>query len=265
MSNAETVLFDIDDRGVASITLNRPAVHNAFDDDVITKLIGCLETIESNTAARVAVISSNGKHFSAGADLNWMKRMAELDYEGNVADAAQLAHLMSTLDQLRVPVLSVVQGAAYAGALGLLCCSDMTLASERAVFCVSEVKIGLSPAVISPYVVAVIGERAARRYFLSAEVFDVHEAARLNLVQRVVPEEELGASRDGIVDNWLNMSPQALTETKKLIRRVSRRPLDDDTIRYTQELIAAIRVSEEGQEGLSSFFEKRPPNWQNAK
>lgn len=260
---SDTVLFDIDPRGVASITLNRPEVHNAFDDDVIAQLIDCLETIEKNPDVRVAVIGSNGKHFSAGADLNWMKRMAELDYEGNVADAGRLALLMATLDQLRVPVLTVVQGAAYAGALGLLCCSDLTLASERAVFCVSEVKIGLSPAVISPYVVAVIGERAARRYFLSAEVFDANEAARLDLVQQIVPESDLDASRDAIIDNWLAMSPQALTETKKLIRRVARRPLDEETIRYTRELIAAIRVSDEGQEGLAAFFEKRRPNWQS--
>lgn len=258
---SETVLFNIDNRGVASITLNRPEVHNAFDDEVIGQLIDCLDLVESNPDARVAVIASNGKHFSAGADLNWMKRMAELDFDGNVKDAGQLAMLMSKLDQLKVPVLSVVQGAAYAGALGLLCCSDFTLASQRAVFCVSEVRIGLSPAVISPYVVAVIGERAARRYFLSAEVFDADEAARLDLVQRIVPEDQLLTQRDEIVSNWLAMSPQALAETKKLIRRVARRPLDDETIRYTQELIARIRVSDEGQEGLTAFFEKRAPDW----
>ncbi len=268
MSNDDPVRFDVDGRGVATITLNRPSVHNAFDDEVIARLIDCLEHIADQARSprvRAAVIRSNGKHFSAGADLNWMKRMAELDYDGNVRDAGELARLMRLLNTLPVPVLTIVQGAAYAGALGLLCCSDFTLASERAVFCVSEVRIGLTPAVISPYVVAVIGERAARRYFLSAEVFDATEARRLDLVQQIVAEDDLDSAADAIVENWLRMSPQAMQVTKRLIRRVSGAPVDDALIRFTQEEIAAIRVSDEGQEGLSAFFEKRPPAWQEDK
>lgn len=256
------LLFQQDRRGVVTLTLNRPDVHNAFDDVLIGLLIEAIDRIAANPESRALVLRSNGKHFSAGADLNWMKRMATLDYEENLADARQLAQLMSKLNSLDVPVLTIVQGAAYAGALGLLCCSDVTLASQRATFCVSEVKLGLSPAVISPYVVAVIGERSARRYFLSAEVFDAAEAKRLNLVTEVVDEADLDARAGEIVGNWCNMGPEALRKTKQLIRRVARSPIDADTIAYTSELIASIRVSEEGQEGLSAFFEKRKPDWQ---
>jgi methylglutaconyl-CoA hydratase len=258
----DSVLFSVDDKGIARLTLNRPDVHNAFDDDVIAHLLDAIADIDSSSRVRALVIASNGKHFSAGADLNWMKRMADLTYGENIADAGQLATLMSRLNQVPVPVLTVVQGAAYAGALGLLCCSDVTIASERATFCVSEVKLGLSPAVISPYVVAVIGQRAARRYFLSAEVFDAATALQLGLVQDVVPEDTLQSAADGIVNNWRKMGPGAMRETKHLIRRVSGSHPDDETIRFTQELIAGLRVSEEGQEGLTAFFEKRSPRWQ---
>ena len=255
------VLFEIDPDGVARITLNRPEVHNAFDDNVIADLITAIDETSRGDHVRAAVLRSNGRHFSAGADLGWMKRMAELDYEENLADAGQLAELMMKLNSVPVPVLTVVQGAAYAGALGLLCCSDVTLASERATFCVSEVKLGLSPAVISPYVVAVIGERAARRYFLSAEVFDATEAHRLGLVHEVTNEANLEARTEAILANWRNMGPSALRKTKQLIQRVSGNEVDKTTIRFTQELIAEVRVSDEGQEGLAAFFEKRDPAW----
>lgn len=258
------VLFEIDDEGVARITLNRPEVHNAFDDNVIADLITAIDETSRTDTVRCAVLRSNGRHFSAGADLGWMKRMAELDYEENLADAGRLAELMSKLNSVPVPVLTVVQGAAYAGALGLLCCADVTLASERATFCVSEVKLGLSPAVISPYVVSVIGERAARRYFLSAEVFDVEEARRLGLVHEVTQEDRLASRAEEILANWRNMGPAAMRETKALIQRVSGNEVDKATIRYTQELIANIRVSEEGQEGLAAFFEKRDPAWRKS-
>lgn len=260
--NPAKVLLDIDDRGVATLTLNRPEVHNAFDDEVIALLIAHLDDIRESDTIRVLVLGSNGKHFSAGADLGWMKRMATLEYEENVADAAKLAQLMSTLDTMTMPVLTVVQGAAYAGALGLLCCSDYTLASERATFCVSEVKLGLSPAVISPYVVRAIGARNARRYCLSAEVFDAEEARRIGIVHQIAAQETLSDAAATIVQNWLNMGPKALAATKQLISRVEPGEIDLATIAYTQELIARIRVSPEGQEGLTAFFEKRPPGWQ---
>lgn len=261
--SAKPVIFTIDERGVAWVTLNRPDVHNAFDDEVIGLLIEYLEAVEADPRTRALVLSSNGKHFSAGADLNWMKRMAALDYEDNIEDAGRLATLMASLNALKVPTLTLVQGAAYAGALGLICCSDVTIASERASFCVSEVKLGLAPAVISPYVVSVIGQRAARRYFLSAEVFDVNEAARIGLVQKIVREDELAEQAQAIVSNWLAMGPEALRQTKALIQRVSPASIDDETVRFTQELIAGIRVSAEGQEGLAAFFEKRKPAWQS--
>ncbi|MCB1692635.1 MAG: enoyl-CoA hydratase/isomerase family protein [Pseudomonadales bacterium] len=255
------LLFEVDSRGVATLTLNRPEVHNAFDDEVIGALIARLEEVESNSNIRALVLRSNGKHFSAGADLGWMKRMADLTYDQNLADAGELATLMSRLDALRVPVLTLVQGAAYAGALGLVCCSDVTLASTRATFCISEVNLGLAPAVISPYVVAVMGARAARRYFLSAEVFDADEAQRLGIVTEIVDEFELDSACERVITNWLAKGPVALARTKALIRRVARAPVDDAMIESTIALIAELRVSAEGQEGLAAFFEKRNPSW----
>ena len=256
------VLLQVDARGVATLTLNRPEVHNAFDDEVIAVLTGHLHHLAGDESVRVLVLNSNGKHFSAGADLGWMQRMADLTYEENMADAAGLAQLMSSLDNFPTPVLTIVQGAAYAGALGLLCCADYTLASTRATFCVSEVKLGLSPAVISPYVVRTMGARNARRYCLSAEVFDASEARRIGIVHEVAAEEGLTEVAAGVVGNWLNMGPNALKATKQLIRRVGATSIDADTILYTQALIAGIRVSAEGQEGLRAFFAKRAPGWQ---
>lgn len=256
-----SLLIEIES-GIATLILNRPDVHNAFDDVLITKIIKTLNEVEKNDDVRVVVLTSYGKHFSAGADLNWMKRMAVLTEQENRDDAQQLAELMHTLNNLNKPTVALVNGAAYGGAVGLIACCDMAIATQRSRFCLSEVKIGLSPAVISPFVVSAIGERAARRYFLSAEVFDAHSAEELGLLHEVVADEaELTEQGTQLVSTLLLNSPHAMAKTKQLIKQVSRGDIDKPMRDYTVNLIASIRVSNEGQEGLSSFLEKREPSW----
>lgn len=253
------------ENGVATLTLNRPDVHNAFDDVLINDIINALDSIEHNEQIRVVVLTSNGKHFSAGADLAWMKRMAELNEAQNREDAQALAELMYKLNGLNKPTIALVNGAAYGGAVGLIACCDMAIATQRSRFCLSEVKIGLSPAVISPFVVRAIGERQARRFFLSAEVFDAQQAERFELIHQLVEsEDELTRVAETLIQTLLQNSPQAVGKTKQLIQTVSGAALDQSTRDYTVKLIAGIRVSEEGQEGLGSFLEKRQPKWQKA-
>jgi methylglutaconyl-CoA hydratase len=248
--------------GVARLILNRPDVHNAFDDILISKIVTALNEIEKNDDVRVVVLTSHGKHFSAGADLNWMKRMATLTEQENRHDAQDLAELMHKLNRLNKPTIALVNGAAYGGAVGLVACCDMAIATRRSRFCLSEVKIGLSPAVISPFVVSAMGERAARRYFLTAQAFDANKASQLGLIHEVASDEsELASMGDDFIKAILQNSPQAMSKTKQLIKEVSRSEINPDMRDYTVNLIASIRVSEEGQEGLASFLEKRQPNW----
>ncbi len=250
------------EHAVATLKLNRPDVHNAFDDQLIVQIIDALKQVEANPDVRGVVLTSAGKHFSAGADLNWMKRMANLSEEENRQDAQTLAELMHALNNLSKPTIALVNGAAYGGAVGLVACCDMAIATERSRFCLSEVKIGLSPAVISPFVVAAMGERAARRYFLTAEAFDAQQAQRLGLLHEVVADEAaLEQQGQALVQSILQNSPQAMDKTKQLIKTVSRGDIDSNMRDYTVNLIASIRVSEEGQEGLSSFLEKRQAKW----
>ncbi len=247
---------------VATLTLNKPQVHNAFDDVLIQSIIQSLNSINNDPDIRVVILKANGKHFSAGADLNWMKRMASLNESENKADAQSLSELMRTLNELTKPTIALVDGAAYGGAVGLISCCDMAIATQRSRFCLSEVKIGLSPAVISPYVVSAIGERTARRYFLTAEVFDADAAHSFGLIHSVVSDNQ--AQHEQVltwVNSLLQNSPQALNKTKQLIRQVSRGEVNQDMRDETVSLIAGIRVSDEGQEGLTSFLEKRPANW----
>ena len=186
IESTDNVLTTIDARGVARITLNKPDVHNAFDDAIIQQLIQALDTLAADSNVRVVVLASHGKNFSAGADLNWMRSMATKNYQENLEDAGQLAELMAKLNNLPQPTIARVQGAAFGGALGLIACCDMAVAQTNASFCLSEVKIGLIPAVISPYVIQAIGERAARRYFVTAERFRADEAYRLGLIHELV-------------------------------------------------------------------------------
>ncbi len=251
----------IDDYGVATVTINNPDKHNAFDDIIIAQLHAAFEAIENDQNVRIMILAAMGKSFSAGADINWMKRMAGYSYEQNLQDAKALAKMLKRLNTLSKPTIARVQGAAFGGAVGLVSCCDMAIASPRASFCLSEVKIGLVPATIAPYVIAAIGPKASRRYFLTAERFSADEALNLGLLNNVVPGEELDDTIALLVSNLLNNSPQALGMAKQLIFDVANQTISNDLVTKTSELIASIRVSDEGQEGLSAFLDKRPASW----
>jgi methylglutaconyl-CoA hydratase len=252
---------EIGHNGVARITFTRPEFHNAFNDRLILELTAVLRGLESDERVRLVTLAARGKSFSAGADLNWMKAMAGFSKERNEADAKALAELMHVLDRLSKPTLALVQGAAYGGGVGLIACCDIALACESATFSLSEVKLGLIPAVISPYVVATIGRRAARRYMLSGERFSAWEAHRLGLVQEVVADSFLEAEGRRMTDDLLKGGPQAQMEAKRLIFDVTEGGFGDELRLETAARIARMRVSEEGQEGINAFLEKRKPTW----
>lgn len=258
---ASSLTIGTDDRGVATITLNRAVIHNAFDDLMIAELLQALEIVETDQRVRLLVLRAKGDSFSAGADLNWMRRMADYDHKQNRDDAMELARLMKNLNQLSKPVIAVVQGASFGGGVGLVACCDIAIGSSKALFCLSEVRLGLIPAVISPYVIAAIGERAARRYFLSAERFDAGQALSLGLLHEVVDPEALDYRVQKMVEELLLGGPRAQSEAKNLIREVSNRLGDERVIEDTAERIAKIRASSEGREGLNAFLQKRAPNW----
>ncbi len=251
----------IDEAGVARVTLNRPEVHNAFNDDLIAELTAALMRLEQDPEVRAVVLAAEGKSFSAGADLNWMKRMAGYSEEENRADARGLAGLMRTLNELAKPTIALVQGAAYGGGVGLVACCDIAIAATRASFCLSEVKLGLIPAVISPYVIAAIGERASRRYFVTAERFDAETALRLALVQEVVAPEELEAAGRRVLEALLAGGPEAQAAAKRLVRDMAGRPIDDALVEDTARRIAEVRAGGEAREGVSAFLEKRRPSF----
>lgn len=261
MQNYKTITTSLTTAGVAELVLNRAEVHNAFDDSMIGELIDALKTLAANPAVRVLLLKSLGKNFSAGADLNWMRSMAEKNYQQNLEDAGQLAELMRQLDNFPAPTIALVQGAAFGGALGLVSCCDIAVAEQGASFCLSEVKIGLIPAVISPYVMRAIGERASRRYFLTAERFDASTALNLGLVRQLVDAGGLSGAAEHFVGILLNNSPAALRSAKELMAAVHNQPINQQLIHNTSERIATIRVSAEGQEGLTAFLQKRTPAW----
>ncbi len=254
-------LVATDARGVATVTLNRPQIHNAFDDVLIGDLTRTLQALEADAKVRLVVLTGAGKSFSAGGDLGWMRRMADYSEAENLQDARGLATLMRTLDRLAKPTIALVQGPAFAGGCGLVACCDIAICVDTASFALTETKIGLIPAVISPYVLNAIGERASRRYFLTAERFDAREALRIGLVHEVVPAAELAAAGEKMVATLLACGPNALGEAKALIRRIAHGAIDDRMIEETATRIARIRATPEGKEGVSSFLEKRKPNW----
>jgi len=251
--------------GLAILTLNKPAINNAFDDEMISLLIMALDDCSLNDDIKVIQLRGEGKHFSAGADLNWMRSMAQLDFGENQKDASQLARLMSTLYHLNKPTVAVIQGASYGGAVGLIACCDIAIATEGSSFCLSEVKIGLVPAVISPYVIKAIGERQARRYFISGEVISAEKALAMNLIHEVLPAPEVDDHVETLCNQLLKNGPNAMGICKNLVQKVSSEALhqgqNDNLTLYTRDLIAQVRVSDEGQEGLSAFLEKRPARW----
>lgn len=263
--NEQTVSLQVSASGVATIRLDRPEKHNAFDDGMIAELRQHFDALAKRDDVRVVVLASSGKSFSAGADLGWMRRMAEYDFGHNMKDAEQLAGMLRALYRLPQPTIARVQGAAFGGAVGLVSCCDMAVGSDRASFALSEVKIGLIPATISPYVIRAIGERAARRYFMTGERFDAARALQLGLLSELCPEEELDGRVDELVTTLLQNGPLAVRAAKDLVAEVSGRELSGDLIEDTCARIAHIRVSDEGQEGLAAFLQKRSPAWQDSK
>lgn len=246
---------------VATVTLNRPAVRNAFNEDAIAEIALAFRELGEDDGIRAIVLAAKGPTFCAGADLNWMKKMAAYTHEENRADAGQLAEMLRTIYFCPKPVVAKVQGDCYAGGMGLVAACDIAIAVEEANFCLSEVKLGLIPATISPYVIKAMGEQAARRYFLTAERFTAQEALRIGFVQSVVSAEALDGAADEMVKALVSASPNAVKEAKRLVREVAGQPLTDALIADTAERIAVIRASDEGREGVKSFLEKRKPGW----
>jgi methylglutaconyl-CoA hydratase len=251
------------ENGVATLALARAQVHNAFDDALIGELTTVLRLLDADPTVRAVVLTGDGASFSAGADLGWMRRMAQAGEEENREDARGLATLMRTLDELQTPTVARVNGAAFGGGVGLVACCDIAIGAEGVKFGLTETRLGLVPAVISPYVIAAIGARHARRLFLTAEIFDAAEAQRIGLLHRVVPADQLDAAVQAEVDRLRAAGPTAVREAKRLVRRVASADTAarDALDAANADLIARLRVSEEGQEGLGAFFEKRKPSW----
>ena len=258
-----SVILEINDRGLAAVTLNRPDKHNAFDENVIAELTAAFEKIAGDESVRAMILGSNGKNFSAGADLDWMKRMADHDHDENIRDANALATMLHRLNYLPVPTIARVQGAAMGGGAGLVCCCDIAIAGNKASFAFSEVALGLVPATISPYVLQSIGPQAARRYFLSAERFDAERALALGMVAEVVEEAELDEKIIELTSSILNNSSAAVKAAKQLIFDIAYQPVTDELRQMTSERIADIRTSDEGKDGLAAFLERRLPAWVN--
>lgn len=247
--------------GVARVTLNRPELRNAFDDALIGKLSQAFAELAVDRSVRVIVLAGNGPAFCAGADLNWMKRMAGYSYEENLADARGLADMLAALDRLPKPTIARVHGPVFAGGTGLVAACDIAVGTPEAKFCLSEAKLGLSPATISPYVIRAMGERLARRYFLTAEVFDAQEAYRIGMLSLLVPAGELDAAVAELVKHLLAGGPESHAKIKALIRDVAGRRPDDAIAAETAKRIAEIRGSAEGREGIAAFLEKRKASW----
>lgn len=248
--------------GVLTLSMNRPEVHNAFDDQQIQRLIVALEAARENKLVRVLLLRSEGKSFSAGGDIDYMRRMGENSYVENLQDGARLAQLMELLNFFPRPTVARVQGAAMGGGLGLVSCCDYAISSERAVFAASEVKLGMVPATIAPYVVASIGEKSARRLFMSGASLTAEQALNQGLLSDVVEEQALDDAVDRLLKQLLGNGPNAVSKAKSLAIKVAQEPFSEMVKSHTIKLIAEVRDSEEGREGLRAFLEKRRPNWQ---
>ena len=256
-------LTDISSHGVATLTLNRPNIHNAFDEQLVAALTTEFQRLEDHIDVRCIILAAQGKSFSAGSDLSWMRRIVDYDENQNIADAEALSELLRVLYECSKPTIARVQGPVFGAGVGLVACCDIAVANEHASFALTEEKLGLIPAVISPYVIQAIGARQTRRYMLSAERFDAREALRIGLVHKVVGDETL--------DDWITRlthqitanGPYALAASKELIRTIVSQPLSAELRADCARRIAEIRVSDEGQEGLDAFLSKRKPDWVN--
>ena len=254
------ILINIDDRGVATITLNRPERHNAFDDGLLQRLHETVGGCRQDEAVKVLVLAAEGKSFCAGADLGWMRRMASYSREENYQDALAMAEFFADLATLPKPTIAVVQGGAFGGGVGLAAACDIVIAAESARFALSEVKLGLIPAVISPYLIRAIGERHTRRYSLTGEAFGAEEARAMGLVQAVVARDQLAAAVESFLSHLLANGPAAMAAVKADLFKENGQYLREQG-RYTAGLIAEIRGSAEGREGIAAFLEKRQPSW----
>ena len=246
---------------VATVTLNRPEVRNAFNETTIAEITQTFRDLAANDNIRAIVLAANGSAFCAGADLNWMKKMADYSHEENLADAGQLAEMLRTIYYCPQPVVAKVQGDCYAGGMGLVAACDIAVSADVANYCLSEVKLGLIPATISPYVIKAMGESAARRYFVTAERFSAAEAHRIGFVHELVSAEALDEKVAEIVKSLVSNSPNAVRQAKRLVQTVASRELTGELIATTVEGIAHIRAADEGREGVRSFLEKRKPGW----
>ena len=246
---------------VATITLNRPEVRNAFNDDMIAEVTGAFVALGGRDSVRCIVLAAEGKAFCAGADLNWMRRMADYTRAENLADAAALAEMLRVMYECPKPTIARIQGDVYAGGMGLVAACDMAVSVDTANFCLSEVKLGLIPATISPYVIRAMGARAAHRYFLTAERFDAKEAHRIGFVHEVVSADQLDAKVAELTNALVSASPNAVRSCKTLVQEVAGQDIKAALIGRTVEGIADIRTSSEGREGVQSFLQKRKPSW----
>lgn len=246
---------------VAYVTLARPERRNAFDDSMIAEMRHLFLELARDETLRAVVLQGEGEHFSGGADLGWMQRMADYDFKANVADAHVLAGMLQALNNIPVPTIAIVRGAAFGGAIGLIACCDMAIADENAIFALSEVKLGLIPATISPYVIDAIGARACRRLFLTGERFDAQMALSVGLISEIASTDALETLSQRLISEVTASGPAAVRAAKRLIRDVADQPIDAALIDDTCQAIAEIRVSDEGQSGLQAFLNKTSPPW----
>jgi methylglutaconyl-CoA hydratase len=254
------LLTEVQDK-ICLITLNRVDKSNAFDNHLLSEMQQQLHQANNNSKVRVILLKANGAHFSAGADMGWMKSMVQYSEEENLKDALVLGQLMHDLHHSAKPTVAVVQGSAFGGGAGLAAACTMAIAAQSARFCFSEVKLGLIPAVISPYVVKAMGERNAQMLFISAEVFDATKAYSLGLVQHCVIDDELLSFSINYANKIANNAPDAVTKSLQLARYVAGKPINEELVHYTASLIAKKRISTEGLHGLNAFLNKEPPNW----
>jgi methylglutaconyl-CoA hydratase len=255
-----TLIIQVQDK-IGRITLNRPDVRNAFNDSVIAEVTAAFADLGQRSDVRCIVLAAQGTAFCAGADLNWMRRMADYSHDENLADAAMLAVMLRTIYECPKPTVARIQGDVYAGGMGLVAACDMAVSVDTANYCLSEVKLGLIPATISPYVIRAMGARAAHRYFLTAERFSAAEAHHIGLVHEVVSADQLDAKVQDITQHLCSAGPEAMKMCKKLVQDVADREISQPLIDQTVAGIAAIRASAEGKEGLQSFLQKRKPHW----
>ena len=253
------------DNHIAHVILTQPEKHNAFDDSVIMDLTNAFDLVTKDPNIRVLVLGGEGKSFSAGADLEWMRRMSDYNEIENLTDAKSMANMLKTLNDCPKPTIARVHGAAYGGGVGLIACCDIAIATENAKFCLSETKLGLAPSTISPYVINAISEKYARRFFLTAEVFDSYTAKEIGLISMVTNNNKIDEEIDLLINNLLENGPMAIAACKELINVVGKGNPKHNIIDYTANHIAKLRASDEGKEGINAFLEKRKPIWKNKK